>query len=39
MRDMAEQLEDMGFAEVTLGEQRDGDDLIRHVIEAVSPVD
>jgi len=39
MGELAEQLGDAGLRQIALGEQRDGKDLIAHVIEAVSFID
>jgi hypothetical protein len=36
MQELAEQLGDAGLRKIAIGEQRDGGDLIAHVIEAVS---
>ena len=38
MQELAEQLGDAGLRKIALGEQRDGGDLIAHVIEAMSSV-
>jgi len=37
MTDVADRLGDLGLSRITLGEQRDGEDLIGHVIEAARP--